>query len=209
MTGQFTLSEDQRDCLQEVINVAIGSAGDALARFLEVFVRLSVPRIQLLEARELPDLIQGSRFAEEKVSAVRQGFTGLSRLAIRGEAAAIYSGTSFREMAELLGYSAAESDISEAELLCDTSNILVGNCLSNIARQFNGDVAFSAPSPLLLQRPLRELMEQLSVEWEAALLVEIHYALERGTFRCSLMLLMPNDAVVQLGAMIDQMLEAL
>jgi chemotaxis protein CheC len=209
MTAHFTLSEDQRDCLQEVINVAIGRAGDALARFLEVFVRLSVPRIQLVEAQELPSLIQESRLAQEKVSAVRQGFTGISRLGMRGEAVAIYTGASFREMAQLLGHSEVESDISEAELLCDVSNILVGNCLGNIARQFNGEVVFSAPSPLLLQRPLCDLTEQLSVEWDAALLVEIHYALENGTFRCTLVLLMPNEVVMQLGTMIDKMLDAL
>lgn len=145
----------------------------------------------------------------ENVSAVRQGFTGISRPAIRGEAVAIYSDASFREMAELLGHDEADSDVSEAELLCDVSNILVSSCLGNIAQQFNGEVVFSAPSPLLLQRPLCDLTEQLSVEWDAALLVEIHYSLEGGTFRCTLVLLMPNDAVAHLGAMIDAMLDAL
>ncbi len=41
-------SEDQRDCLQEIVNVAMGQAGDSLARLLEVFVTLSVPKIQTL-----------------------------------------------------------------------------------------------------------------------------------------------------------------
>lgn len=209
MATHFTFSDDQLDCLQEVINVAIGQAGDALARFLEVFVRLSVPHIQILEARELADLIRDSQRAMENVSAVRQGFTGISRPATRGEALAIYSGASFREMAKLLGHKETDGDISEAELLCDVSNILVGNCLGNIARQFNGEVVFSAPSPLLLQRSLHELTDQLSTEWEAALLVEIRYSLERGTFRCTLVLLMPTDAMVHLGAMIDTMLDAL
>ena len=210
MATHFTLSDDQRDCLQEVINVAIGRAGDALARFLEVFVRLSVPHIQILEARELPKLIQSSQRAVENVSAVRQGFTGISRPAMRGEAVAIYSDASFHELAKLLGHKEeTDGDISEAELLCDVSNILVGNCLGNIARQFNGEVVFSAPSPLLLQRSLHELTDQLSAEWDAALLVEIHYSLERGTFRCTLVLLMPTDVMVQLGAMIDTMLDAL
>ena len=46
MNRTLALSEDQRDCLQEVVNVAMGQAGDSLARFLEVFIQLSVPRIQ-------------------------------------------------------------------------------------------------------------------------------------------------------------------
>lgn len=209
MTARFVLNEDQRDCLQEVINVAIGQAGDALARFLEVFVRLSVPRIQLLESEDLPALIQKSKFAQDKISAVRQGFSGIARQAVHGEAVAIYSGASHSELVELLGYATSGDVVAEAELLCDVSNILVGNCLSNLARQFNGEAVFSAPSSLLTQRPLYELTTQLSIEWESALLVEIQYALERGTFGCTLMLLMPNDVVAQLGALIDKMLDAL
>lgn len=209
MSAYFILDEDQRDCLQEVINVAIGRAGDALARYLEVFVRLSVPRIQLVEARHLPGLIQNSPFSGEQVSAVRQGFSGVSRLAMQGEGIAIYSGASFREMTQLLGYGESDGEASEEELLCDISNLLVGNCLSNIAQQFGGDVTFSSPSPLLVQRPLHELTEQLSIEWEAALCVEIRYALEHGISQCSLVLFMPNDAVAQLGGQIDRMLEAM
>lgn len=209
MSTHFTLNEDQRDCLQEVINVAIGRAGDVLARYLEVFVRLSVPRIQLIEARHLPGLIQGSPFYGEQISAVRQGFSGVSGLAMRGEGIAIYNGASFREMTQLLGYGESDSEASEEELLCDISSLLVGNCLNNIAQQFGGDVTFSSPSPLLLQRPLHELTEQLTIEWEAALCVEIRYALENGTFQCSLVLLMPSDTIVKLGAQIDRMLEAM
>ncbi|TAL04068.1 MAG: chemotaxis protein [Porticoccaceae bacterium] len=209
MTERYTFSEDQRDCLQEVINVAIGQAGDALARFLEVFVRLSVPRIQLLGSEELPDLIQKAQFAEDKISAVRQGFSGIARQAVHGEAVVIYSGASHRELVELLGYETSGGIVAEAELLCDVSNILVGNCLSNLARQFDGDAVFSAPSSLLMQRPFYELTTQLSIEWESALLVEIQYALERGTFGCTLMLLMPNEVVAQLGALIDKILDEL
>lgn len=208
MNANFTLNEEQRDCLQEVINVAIGRAGDALARFLEVFVRLSVPRIRLVAARQLPAMMESPDLSQVQVSVVRQGFSGVSQLDIRGEGIAIYTGASFRELADLLGHG-DDDELSEAELLCDIGNILMGNCLSNIAQQFDGEVIFSAPSTLLLQRPLLELKELLSIEWEAALLIEINYTLESGTFRCTVALLMPNDAVARIGTMVDKMLDAM
>lgn len=209
MSADFAFTEDQRDCLQEVINVAIGRAGDALARFLEVFVRLSVPRIRLVAADRLVDLIESPDLSDVQVSVVRQGFSGVSRLDIRGEGVAIYTGTSVRELSELLGHGEADGELSEAEVLCDISNILMGNCLSNIAQQFDGEVIFSAPSTLLLQRPLLELKELLSIEWEAALLIEIDYTLEHSTFRCTVILLMPNDVVARVGVMVDKLLDAM
>lgn len=209
MTTHFTLNEDQRDCLQEVINVAIGSAGDVLARFLDVFVRLSVPHIQLLDARDLPALIESSKHALQKISAVRQGFNSVVRLGIRGEAVVAFGDASFHEMAKLLGHETSEEAIEEAELLLDVGNIVAGNCLSEIARQFDGEMVFSAPSLLLLQRPLAELPSQLAIEWETILLIEIRYTLESGDFSCTLLLLMPNEVLMKLGAILDQLLESL
>ncbi len=209
MTIHFALNEDQRDCLQEVINVAIGSAGDVLARFLGVFVRLSVPHIQLLDARDLPALIENSKHALQKISAVRQGFNSVLWLGIRGEAVVAFGDASFHEMAKLLGHENSEEAIDEAELLLDVGNIVAGNCLSHVARQLDGEMVFSAPSLLLLQRPLAELPNQLAIEWETVLLIEIHYTLESGDFSCTLMLLMPNEVLMKLGAMLDQILESL
>ena len=42
----FHLTEDQQDCLQELINVAMGQASDQLARYLDTFVYLKVPSIE-------------------------------------------------------------------------------------------------------------------------------------------------------------------
>ena len=56
--NDLALTEDQRDCLQEVVNVAMGQAGDSLARFLEVFIHLSVPRIRLVARQELNDELE-------------------------------------------------------------------------------------------------------------------------------------------------------
>ena len=43
MPRTINLTEEQRDCLQEVTNVAMGQAGDNLARLLDTFVILSIP----------------------------------------------------------------------------------------------------------------------------------------------------------------------
>ena len=44
----LSFTEEQRDCLQELINVAMGLAIDKLARFLNTFVHLQVPAIGLV-----------------------------------------------------------------------------------------------------------------------------------------------------------------
>jgi len=78
-------NEDQTDALQEVANIAMGQAGDSLARILDNFVTLSVPRIRQIAVHELADTVTTMVGDEEEVSAVRQAFYN----SLRGEARAI------------------------------------------------------------------------------------------------------------------------
>ena len=130
-----SLSEDQRDCLQEIVNVAMGQAGDSLARFLETFIHLSVPKICLVNSADLAAGLKTMLGGVEKVSAVRQGFYSTEgNTDMRGEAISVFSDESFHELADLLAYEEDLDEISENELLLDISNILTGACLNRIQR---------------------------------------------------------------------------
>ncbi len=49
----ITLTEDERDCLQELMNVAYGSATAAITEILDAFATLSIPNIKIINADEL------------------------------------------------------------------------------------------------------------------------------------------------------------
>ncbi|MFB9123081.1 chemotaxis protein CheC, partial [Paraburkholderia dipogonis] len=76
------LNEDQRDALQEVANLAMGQAATRLARLLDAFIELSVPRVKVVEVSEAAQALREMTGIEDTVSAVRQGF----RSDIKGEA---------------------------------------------------------------------------------------------------------------------------
>ncbi len=58
MSRTVNLSEEQRDCLQEVTNVAMGQAGDNLARLLDTFVILSIPHIAIMTPSDIAMALQ-------------------------------------------------------------------------------------------------------------------------------------------------------
>lgn len=208
MTENTSFSEDQRDCLQEIVNVAMGQAGDSLARFLEVFINLSVPRIKLVAAAALTDTLAEMVGTSNQVSAVRQGFhSAEDGRGMRGEAIVVFSDTSFKELAELLAYEEEIDDPAEKELLLDITNILNGACLSGIAEQIETELAFSAPSVLGHRVDLKDLIPAKNVAWNQALLVEINYTLEKRSFKCSLLLLMPGEAIEVVKKALDDLLD--
>src|SRR5690606_40692154 len=75
LTPSVELGADMRDVLQELTNVAMGQAGDLLARLLNVFVKLPIPNVNLIEVSEL-HMALASVEHESTTSAVCQGFIG-------------------------------------------------------------------------------------------------------------------------------------
>ena len=80
---------EYRDCIQEIANVAMGQAADLLARLLNVFVKLPVPSVNVLEVSELQMALALTE-QNNTYSAVCQGFMGSG---ICGEGLLIFSGS--------------------------------------------------------------------------------------------------------------------
>ncbi|OUS06055.1 hypothetical protein A9Q81_04825 [Gammaproteobacteria bacterium 42_54_T18] len=211
MSEQLALTEDQRDCLQEVVNVAMGQAGDSLARFLEVFIHLSVPRIRLVAKEDLGTELEGLvGGVGSKVSGVSQGFYHIEDgKGIRGEAIVVFNDTSFKELADLLAYDEELTDAAEKELLMDVTNVLNGACLNGIGEQIETELAYSPPTILGQHVPIADLLEHEKLSWGHALLVEISYTLEDRSFNCTMFLLMPGESILVMKEELDKLLEDL
>ncbi len=179
------------DCIQEMSNVAMGQAADLLARLLDVFVVLPIPKVNFLEASELQMALS---FAEQEstYSAVCQGFIGSG---IAGEALVIFSDSSFNDMAKLVKYKGEINANVELELLMDIASILVGACTNSIASQM--DISFSLGHPIVLGQHVNvgELIKANAKRWKKTLTIEITYQVENYDITCDLLLLLTEDSM--------------
>lgn len=212
MTGLPQMTEDQRDCMQEIVNVAMGQAGESLACLLEVFVQLGVPRINLVAADDItPQLKKMIGEEENKVTAVRQAFfRNKGKLDIQGEALLVYSHSSLAELAELMSYEEEQEGVNaESELLLDVSNILNGACLTGIAEQLESDFGYSPPSLIGTHVSTEQILSTDQLSWDEALMIEVTYRLENRDFKCNLMFLMTGKSIEKLLQAIDEFLDEL
>lgn len=198
------LTDDRKEALQEIANIGMGQAGASIAQVLGEFVQLSVPRILIVPPDEVPTAL-AKTLDEEIVSAVRQAFYS----DMRGEALVIFGQHRCSDLADLMGYESDLDHASEVELLLDLSNILVGACLGGIAEQLQLAIGFSAPSLMADALPLERLLQDNPVPWTAALLVEVNFRLEKRSFACHLVILMPEDEIKVLMLAVDRFLESL
>tara|TARA_R110002126_G_scaffold33382_42_gene104634 strand:+ start:11962 stop:12966 length:1005 start_codon:yes stop_codon:yes gene_type:complete len=185
------LNAEMRDVFQEITNVAMGQAGDLLARLLNVFVKLPIPNVNVIEVSEL-HMALASVEQHSTTSAVCQGFIGGG---VAGEALLILTDSSFKDIASLLKFQGELTPTTELELLMDIANILIGAVLKGIAEQL--DMSFSQGHPVVLGQhaPVSELIKTNARRWRKTLAIELSYGIENYNINCDLLLLFTEDSV--------------
>ena len=203
MSAIQNMTEDQRDALQEVSNVAMGQAGDRLARLLDTFVVLSIPHIEIMEPQDIAMALH-SVDTSDTISGVCQGFIGGG---IAGEAIVLFNDTSFTDLARLLQYDDDLDEYAERELLMDTTNVLFGACIKGLAEQIDMDFSFGPPTVLGQHQQITELFNPATTLWRQALVTEINYKLEGYNVNCDLLILMTDESIKRLMHKIDYLID--
>lgn len=199
------LTDEQKEVLQEIVNIGMGLAGDSLARILKTFVELSIPRISLISVDSINNEISNLVGDKALVTAVRQAFFSYWR----GEAIIVYDQNGCNELAALMGYSEDLDKNAEVELLLDVGNVIVGACLNGIAEQLGVDVNFSPPSVVATNIPVDTLFDPKKMNWEHTLLIEVNFGLENMRFKSHLFTMMSEETIKTLKNDLDGFLEDL
>lgn len=182
-------STDLPEYYQEIANVAMGRAGDLLARLLNVFVSLPIPEVAFRSRNEL-DLRLHAAF-EQEIQTVSQGFIGHG---IAGEALLMFQASDLDALKRLLQADSIDSGHLEAELLMELANTLIGAFISSFEQQM--DISFGRASPVVLNQFEGVSGEQ--GEWQKALTVNIHYSIEQYDIHCDLMVVFTEDSTPRL-----------
>ncbi|THB68405.1 MAG: hypothetical protein D6B27_02600 [Gammaproteobacteria bacterium] len=197
-------SEDQRDALQEITNIAMGQAGSSLAQLLDVFVVLSVPRVRIVEVDSVPESVEEMVEEADCVTVARQAFYNN----LRGETLVIFDHRGCKDMADLMGHDGSLDENAEEELILDVSNILVGAVLNGLGEQIETDFGFTAPNIMARSVPVDTVLSKETLGWSHALFIEVNFSLEDRGFKCHLIMLMPEESIELMRQSLDKILES-
>jgi chemotaxis protein CheY-P-specific phosphatase CheC len=182
---------DRMDAYREMANIAMGQAGEQLAKLLGHFISLPIPNVNLIESTELHMAIAEIK-RNDRVSAISQGFVSAG---ISGEALVIFNDANIANIIKLLNYNYTEvNEQLEVEALMDVSNILISACLNALSAQLH--VNFSHNHPIILGRncDLDILLDKNVSRWNKVLAIEIGYSIEGQDISFDLLLLFPETA---------------
>ena len=144
--NNLTLTEDEEDVLQELMNIAYGSATAVVADMLEAFASLSIPNIKIMTVNELLKTFHELKSANYFFST--QAFSG----EFNGESAFFINEESAKNLATHLELENRE-DLDDAIL--ELTNVLTSSLTTKLAQEMETEVSFSLPN--ILKIPLEEM----------------------------------------------------
>ncbi len=141
--SQIVLTEDEKDCLQELMNIAYGNATAAITEILNAFARLSIPKIQIIDASNLKTYLSNELNLQKEHLVALQQINGT----LSGENMFVIDKNSAINMAKK--FALVDANINDEEI-CDitleVTNILSSSTISKLAEDIETSVSFSAPS---------------------------------------------------------------
>jgi len=195
-------SEDRRDCLQEVCNVALGQAANALARQFDVFVTLPIPVISIIAADQLADSLAhfGSGGQAEIYAASQLFASPADGCDLTGLALVMLAEESLNDLQSLMPVT-----MPVDELIISTCHSMAQTCLDALSEQWG--LGFQSAAPALVgYQSLRSICQQVVKDWQHILVVNINYQFEGRVFNGNLLLLFPDQAIDAMAQRLDELL---
>lgn len=189
MTNLLTV--EQRDALQELMNIAMGQAANALAQLIDARIILSIPKIVSVAPEQLAQLL-----TERTVYLTRQSFAG----AVRGEVLSLQAPSGVEAIAAQLDYALPLSASDTAATVLEVATLLAAACLKGFTGQL--DLAARLSAPELYQRPATTL----ATGWGETLLLEVEFALTDTAFAARIIICMDPASVQVLIARLNMLL---
>ena len=187
------LTEDQRDALQEMMNISMGQAAKSLAQLIDTQITLSIPTISEASPNELLELLSHS----DETWYARQSFLGQ----LKGEVLSLISKEGCDAMAEVMDYEKPLSDVNIQELILELTNILSGACLSGLSTQL--ELKSHLNMPTLFDSLANE---KANYSWATVLLVEVCFSIESFSFNARVVICLEENSITTLKASLDFLL---
>jgi len=147
MSDKNIFVEEEKEILQEIMNIAFGNASAALTDVIDTHVLLSVPNVLLLSPSDLIRYMENEIKNYSHVSLVEQNFWGQ----FKGKAFLIFPARAAKELVALFASDQKSVDrremiaLLEKETLLEVGNILIGACVGKVAELLEDVVTYSPP----------------------------------------------------------------
>lgn len=191
------LSDEEKDALQEIMNIAFGKASSDLAEAIDIYVVLGVPYVKVLPATSLPNYMENEVKKYESIDIVRQHFRGK----FRGIAFLIFSSGSGKKLVSLFQgdskqhFDSEPMDSLEKETLVEVGNILIGACVGKLSELLGDVVTYSPPVAVIGNTPKDSVPKEIFDPYRTALIFNTVFRFEKKNISGFLFIVTSDESI--------------
>jgi len=194
-----TISDEEKEILQEIMNIAFGKAAADLAEVINIFIVLSVPHIEILKAHDLPEYLKSQVSTYDRVSIVEQNFWG----DFKGSAFLVFQASAGRELVSLFGddsndFGSESIDALEKETLMEVGNILIGACVGKLSELLGDAVTYSPPRVVTENTPNDAIPANIFESGSSAIVLKTVFCFNERNVNGFLFLVTSHDSILWL-----------
>ena len=205
MESNITLTEDEKDCLQELMNVAYGSATAAITEILDAFAKLSIPKIQIINSSELKTYLSNELNLEVEHLVSLQQINGT----LCGENMFVIDKQSAKNIAYKFGLEEDEVNDEEiADVVLEITNILSSSTISKLAEDIDTNVSFSAPTIKTLTS-IDQLKNLFISKYEKVIIISTQLKFEDLDINAELSIFTTDNSIIYIKEKLNKILDEL
>mgnify|MGYP003397942449 FL=1 len=205
MKSNITLTEDEKDCLQELMNVAYGSATAAITEILDAFAKLSIPKIQIINESELKTYLSNELNLEVEHLVSLQQINGT----LCGENMFVIDKQSAKNIAYKFGLEEDEVNDEEiADVVLEITNILSSSTISKLAEDIDTNVSFSAPTIKTLTS-IDQLKNLFISKYEKVIIISTQLKFEDLDINAELFIFTTDNSILYIKEKLNKILDEL
>jgi len=195
----YNLTEDEKDVLQELMNVAYGSATAVVAEMLDAFASLSIPNIDIMDVKQLLSTFHSLKNSSYFFST--QAFNG----EFNGESAFFIDEKSAQNLARHLELE-NEEDLDDAIL--ELTNVLTSTLTTKLAYEMDTAVSYSLPS--ISKVPLEDIANvETFQQYTQVIVIDTQLNFQDQKINGEIFILTKDDSIQWLKTKLNTILEEL
>lgn len=197
------LNEDQKDCLQELMNISYGSATAAIADIIGKFAKLSIPKIATFSSENFKDYIKNKIDEYHVCYLVSQAIDGK----LAGENLFLIDDKSLKNLALEFGLSEIEIDEDELkDVVLEITNIISSTTSSKLAELIETDILFAPPHVEIVDS-IQNLDEHYNVEYNHIIIISTLIEFEEQNINSELVIMLKDDSIMHMRDALDKVMD--
>jgi chemotaxis protein CheC len=197
------LDDDQKDCLQELMNISYGSATAAIADIIGKFAKLSIPKIATFSSENFKDYIKQKVDEYHVCYLVSQSIDGK----LAGENLFLVDDKSLKSLALEFGLSEVEIDEDELkDVVLEITNIISSTTSSKLAELIETDILFSPPHVEIVDS-VQNLDEHYNIEYNHIIIISTLIEFEEQNIHSELVIMLKDDSITYMRDALDKVMD--